>query len=397
MRRALILLSGLALLAAGPIAGAADETWSRQATGWSNGPIEHRLTIPLEGTGVGGTIHEGFLYVSTFRSFSIYDVSDPALPVLRSHVPLGVQLINEGPVTNGEILLLNDDPNRTLHVWDVTNKSLPVKLSQITVPTPAHIWTCVNDCAYAYGAGGGVVDLRDPASPRFVRDWRQIAPIRVRHGMGQGAPGTVFTGSLPQYVLGVEDPEAPEVLAQIEPPTTFFTGNLGSGESLVSYVDWPREGRDRVALATLETPFSGACNENSGGLVAYDTAGWEERRTFRVADVFRITETGIPSQGLVPENAVGCSALGLDAHPAFSKGGVVAVGWAENGVRLFGVDKKGRIEEAGGFMTDGTEAFMPIWADAETLYVIDTARGIDVFHVDTGDLAPAKARGRGTR
>ena len=397
MRRALALLAGLTLLAVGgPTAGAADETWSRQPTGWSNGPIEHRLTIPLDGTGVGGTIHEGFLYVSTFRSFSIYDVSDPALPVLASHMPLGVQLINEGPQTNGEILLLNDDLTRTLHVWDVSNKALPLKLSQITVPTPSHIWTCVIDCAYAYGAGGGVVDLRDPAVPRFVRDWRQIAPIRVRHGMGPGAPGTVFTGSLPQYVLDVEDPEAPEVLATIEPPTTFFQGSLGSGESPVSYVDWPRGGRDRVALTTLETPFSGGCDETSGGLVSYDTAGWKGRRTFRVADVFRITETGDPSQGLVPENAVGCSALGLDSHPAFSKGGVVAVGWAENGVRLFDVDKKGAITEAGGFMTDGTEAFMPIWADAETLYSIDTARGIDIFHVEVDELAPSKrARGPG--
>lgn len=395
MRRALALLGTLTLLAtAGSTAGAADETWTRQPTGWSNGPIEHRLTIPLEGSGVGGTIHEGFLYVSTFRSFSIYDVSNPALPVLRSHVPLGVQVINEGPTTNGEILLLNDDPTRTLHVWDVTNKSLPLKLAQIAVPTPSHIWTCVADCAFAYGAGGGVVDLRDPAAPRFVLDWREIAPIRTRHGMGPGVPGTVFTGSLPQYVLDVRDPDAPQVLAEIEPPTTFFQGSLGSGESLVSYVDWPHGARDRVALTTLETPFSGACNENSGGLVAYDTADWRETGTFEVADVFRITESGDPSQGLVPDNAVGCSALGLDAHPGFSKGGAVAVGWAENGVRLFSVDKKGEITEAGGFIADGAEAFQPLWADAETLYVIDTARGIDVFHVDVDDPAPSNPQGR---
>ncbi|MGH2655518.1 MAG: hypothetical protein ACRDIZ_02255 [Actinomycetota bacterium] len=371
--------------------GSAQE-WRRDPTGWADGPIRHTLNLPVGGAGaIGGTLHESFLYVTTFTSFAIYDVSNPALPVLQSVTQLGPTLINEGPVTNGEILLISNDATQNplrqeLQIWDVTNKRLPLPVSSITLPTPEHIWACVDDCAYAYGAGGAIVDLRDPSAPRFVRDWREIAPIRVRHGMGTGAPGIVFTGSLPQYVFNASAPEEPEVLATIEPPTTFFEGNLGSGESLVSYVDWPDGGRDRVALTTLETPFSGGCNENSGGFVTYDTQAFENRGTFQIADVFRITETGTPDQGLQPDNAVGCSALGVDSHPGFRRGGAVAVGWAENGVRLFGVDKRGGINEAGGFIADGAEAFMPIWASEEVLYVVDTARGLDVFEVDVAGL-----------
>lgn len=335
-------------------------------------------TVPFEtGTAVGGVVHEDHLYVSTWRSFSIYDVSDPTDPVLLSLTPLTAQRINEGPSTNGEVLLLADDSNGMLQVWDVRDKTAPVLAAEVAHDNPDHIWTCVLDCGYAYGSGGTIVELSDPSSPAIVGDWSETAPFRAPHGIAEVEPGVVFAGSLPQYVLDArQNPANPSVVVEVEPPTTQFT----LGESPVSYLQWPG---GRFALTTLETPFSGPCSEDSGGFVTYDTAGFQGTGTFAVADVFRITQIGLPPGGGTVANAVGCSPLALDAHPGFDRSRTVAVAWTEHGVRLFTVDKQdGDIVETAGFLAHGTEAFVPLWAAADVLYVVDTARGLDVFRVD---------------
>ncbi|MGH2740542.1 MAG: hypothetical protein ACRDH6_08700, partial [Actinomycetota bacterium] len=266
------------------------------------------------------------------------------------------------------------------------DKAAPAMLASVSPPGPEHIWTCVSSCAFAYGSGGSIVDLSDPAVPEFVGDWQEGAPARGVHSIAEVAPGLVFTGSLPQYLLDVGDPLAPVVLAEGEPPTTEadapFVVIGPAPESLVSYVEWARAPKERIALTTLETPFSGPCNERSGALVAYDTRGYKKSGELRVADEFRITANGTPADGLAPANAIGCSPLGLDAHPGFAKTRLVAVGWAEHGLRLFRVDKEGAIEEAGGFIGHAAEVFTAVWADEETLYVIDTTRGLDILSVD---------------
>lgn len=360
---------------------ASEEPWRLTPAGWAKGDIEHVRTVPFEtGTAVGGVVHQNHLYVSTWRSFSIYDVSEPTDPALISITPLPGQLINEGPSTNGKILLLADDLDGILQVWDVRNKTEPVLAAEVVHESSDHIWTCVLKCTYAYGSGGTIVKLADPTEPVIVGNWGDVAPFRNPHGIAEAAPGVVFVGSLPQYVLDArKNPARPTVVAKVKPPTTQFTGLFGGGESLVSYLRWPR---GRFALTTLETPFTGSCSENSGGFVIYDTEGFKKTGKFRVADVFRITQNGPASDGNSVANAVGCSPLALDAHPGFKKTRTVAVGWAENGVRLFTVRKvNGSIVESAGFMPHGTEAFAPLWASEDILYVVDTARGLDVFRV----------------
>jgi hypothetical protein len=374
----LLVVAISAIVGTGSPFAQAQQPWQLTPAGWAKGEIEHLGTLPFEtGTAVGGVVHEDHLYVSTWRSFSIYDVSDPTSPQRLSTTPLPVQVINEGPATNGEVLLLADDLDRVLRIWDVRDKRAPVLAAELPHQNPDHIWACVLDCTYAYGSGGTIVELTDPTAPEIVGNWRAIAPFRARHGIAEAEPGVVFVGSLPQYVLDArQDPANPTVVVQVEPPTTRFL----LGESPVSYLQWPR---GRFALTTLETPFSGPCTESSGGLVTYDTEGFEGTGTFAIADVFRITQSGLPSEGKVLANAVGCSALGLDAHPRFQTSRTVAVGWAENGVRIFTVSRNdGSIVETAGFIAHGTEAFAPVWASEDILYVVDTARGVDMFHVD---------------
>ncbi|HWC32114.1 MAG TPA: hypothetical protein VG709_03200, partial [Actinomycetota bacterium] len=69
-----------------------------------------------------------YLYVAGWRSFSIYEISDPARPVHQSTTPLGFQLYHEDVDSNGKILVLAENlqgPAARLHVWEVTNKQTP--------------------------------------------------------------------------------------------------------------------------------------------------------------------------------------------------------------------------------------------------------------------------------
>ena len=384
MKRLAAIILTAALIPAAP--AASQVLWERQPTGWSMGPIEHLRTIPVEaGSAVGGTVHDGYLYVTTWRSFSIYDVTNAAKPELVSVSDLGPQLINEGPATNGELLLLsNDAVTGALEVWDVGDKSAPELLGETTTPRADHIWTCVLDCSYAYGSGGSIVDLSVPATPAVVGDWRQVATVRATHTIREVAPGRVLTGSLPMHYLDASDPRSPVRLATVEPPTTrpSRTLPLGAPEAISGHLDWPGESTDRFALTSLETPFSDSCNQDSGALVTLDSGGHEETGAFSVADTHRITANGAPIFGQAPANALGCSPLGVDAHPDFARSRVAAVSWFESGVRIFHVAVDGELIELGGFIADGTESFMVAWGSRDILYSIDTARGIDVFRVD---------------
>lgn len=386
MKRSITLLALCAVLAL-PVAPVAGESpWRRGAGGWAKGPVELVRTIPFEaGTAIGAVLHDGYLYVTTWRSFSIYDLANPAAPRLLSVSDAGPQLINEGPTTNGEILLLSaDTTGGVLEVWDVRDKQAPSLLSTFDPPRNDHMWTCVLDCTYAYGGAGSIVSLADPADPAFVGDWRDVATIRLAHTIEEVSPGLVLVGSLPMHLLdGRQDPAAPTLVASVEPPATRPSRTLPAGlpESAPGDLAWPGSGSDRFLIASLETPFSDACDERSGAIVTYDTAGHAASATFELRDEYRITTNGLPSDGQAPRNALGCSPLGVAEHPSFSGSGLVAAAWFEHGVRFLRVGPGGAVREAGGFIGDGTEAYVVRWADRRHLYVIDLARGIDVLRV----------------
>lgn len=401
-------LAGLAaavlLVAATPAGGASDgETWEPSAGGWVSGPLRYVTTVPTEaGTAIDAVRHENLLVVTTWRSFSLYDVSSPLAPQLLFVALLPGELLNEEPQTNGEILLLSRDqsPEGSLDIWDISDPVNSHPVASWSPPLREHIWTCVLDCRFAYGSSNGqIVDLSQPEVPVVVGNWMDVAPVERTHAIDEVAPGIVMTGSVPLYVLDARsDPVNPQVLAVAEPQTDGRSAFLIAPESAQpASVGWPRvprgqpaEGRaatpeafDRFALVSTETPFSGNCDEHAGGFATFDTRGWEETGAFDPVDDYRITSNGPPSEGSALVNVVGCSAFGLAAHPHYrSDHRVTAVAWMEHGVRLLSVDADGLITEIGGFVPIGGTAAQPVWVDEETLYVIDLQRGIDILRYE---------------
>lgn len=383
-RLAVAVLGAALLLPASPSPAAPE--WEAVAGGWVSGPVEYVSTLPIDAGGGVGAVRAGkHLYVTTFRSFSIYDVSDPTAPQMLSTTPSPAHVFNEQPDTNGKILILTRDyPDTTLEVWDVTDKAAPTKLADVALPKPDHMWTCVLRCRYAYGGRGTIVDLRNPSVPEIVGDWTDGLVIERFHAIEEVAPGRVLTGTRPVFYLdGRKKPSKPRVLV-----TQPLAESPGSGPGLAAvnpppaFVDWPVNATHRYALISTETPFSGPCSERSGSFATYDTRKWRKLHSFKEVDRFQISEPGgVYSEGRAPYDAWGCSSYAFDVAPDYARSGRVAVAWFENGMRLLGVDARGKLTEVGGFIPVGGSTSQPIWLDDSTLYLVDIYRGLDILTV----------------
>jgi hypothetical protein len=378
------LLVAALVVPAGSSSAAPD--WEAVPGGWVSGPVQYVKTLPIDAGGGVGAVRSGkHLFVTTFRSFSIYDVSDPTDPQLLSTTPSPAHVFNEQPDTNGKVLILTRDyPDTTLEVWDVTDKAVPAKLADVPLSKPDHMWTCVLRCRYAYGGRGTIVDLRNPSVPQIVGDWTDGLVIERFHAIEEVAPGRVMTGTRPVFYLdGRKDPARPRVVL-----TQPLAEAPGSGPGLASvapppaFVDWPGNATDRFALVSTETPFSGPCSERSGSFATYDTRGWRRRHSFKEVDRFQIsTPGGNYTEGRSPYDTWGCSAYAFDVAPDFAASRRVAVAWFENGVRLLGLDDRGKLAELGGFIPVGGSTSQPIWLDDSTLYLVDIYRGLDILTI----------------
>ncbi len=397
MRRVILaaaLASAMALSGSIGVAAMPGHEWRVSPGGWASGSVEHIRTVPFEaGTGIDAVLHGKYLYTTTWRSFSIYDVSNPLSPELLSQTPTPGQLINEMPQTNGKLLLLsNDNVGRTLDIYDVTDKRAPALIGQYRDPSANHIWVCILDCEYAYGGRGSILDLSKPANPVLVGDWSQARTPRPTgfHSLEEVAPGLVLTGSLPILYLDARtDPAKPALLAEIQPKTSTpprpYVIIGGAPVSLPARVDWPTDATSRHVLVSIETPFSGDCADHSGGFRTYDSDGWDQEGFdgFELADEYRMVNgKGLPNEGRAPVSLFGCGAYGMDANDSYEKNGLVATSWFEHGTRVLRVGDDGKIAEVAGFVGHGGNAVRPLWRNDEVLYVIDFHRGIDVLYVN---------------
>jgi hypothetical protein len=74
-----------------------------------------------------------------------------------------------------------------------------------------------------------------------------------------------------------------------------------------------------------------------------------------------------------------CTAHWFEEHPGFRNGGYVAGAFYDHGTRFFEVSGKGKISEAGFFMTYAGQASAAYWITDELVYVVDYNRGLDIL------------------
>src|SRR3954463_3372312 len=129
------------------------------------------------------------MYVSTGKGLSVFDVSKADDPQRVGFLPLP-HFENEDVDAAGNIVVISNDPSEgigLLYIIDVSNPATPMIKAimpngitgKSTVNDPlgnssrtGHIANCLQQCKYLWltGTDQGVVviDLRDPANPKFV-------------------------------------------------------------------------------------------------------------------------------------------------------------------------------------------------------------------------------------
>jgi hypothetical protein len=323
-------------------------------------------SIPLEADAAGARLLGKTFYVITSHGLSIYDVSNPALPLPLGHHPLPQTPIleREDVDTNGKILVTGQSYLGVLYVFDVSNPRLPVLLSRLSGAAD-HTQTCVLDCTWVYGSEGTIVDLRDPRAPKKVGDSGIDG-----HDVTEVRPGLVATATRPiRYLDARKNPAKPRELA---------SGSVNRGGYYVHGVEWPRAGADRWLLAGTEE--SGCSTPEDGAFIVMDTKNHERTRTFRQTSAYHLVP-GPATEGKGQVNLF-CGHW-FKQHPKFRDGGLVAMAWYGFGIRFFEVSKTGTIAEKGYFVPLVGQHSSVYWLDDTHLLALEYgSRGIDILTFD---------------
>ena len=201
----------LALAAAPP--GNAD---GPSAGGLSTDNVEFVRNIPLSTNGVGGRLIDGWFYTNDQNKIMIFDVETPEDPQLTGVLPMPQEwlLSREDLDGNGEILVVPNTVSGVLYIVDVEDKSNPTIIAELS-GGQSHTTSCILQCKWAYNSNGQIIDLRDPANPKVVKQkWGDGMPTNSGHDVEEIAPGIVLTASQPIMLLDArKDPTHPKLLA----------------------------------------------------------------------------------------------------------------------------------------------------------------------------------------
>ena len=350
------------------------------AGGVTSDNVEWVAYVPFDvATATGATIIGDYMYVTSWRNFSIYDVSDPLAPAQVADVPLGFMMENEDVDSNGEIMLFSEqnfvaggtNPPNALHVWSVEDKSNPVEIG--TLPGAGeHTMSCLDNCKWAYGSDGNIIDLRDPTDPKLLPNkWTDGLQISSPHDVNEVAPGRVMTSSDPLVVLDTTNPAKPKVITTSEPNGEFIHSSK-----------WPSKGKDRFALTAGETWLPGAdarCDSTSGAFTTWSTTGWQRGTPFKKLEVYR-PKSGTYTDGSPPSGTTfGCSTHWFEHNPTFKNGGIVGVAFFNQGAHFLRVDNKGGISDEGWFVPHAGNSAAIEWPTNRVAYSIDLQRGFDIL------------------
>ena len=369
------------------------------------------------GTAGGHPSADGKLfYLTDPRGVYVYDTTDPASPTLLDSVAiyqsgLGAALAQEDPDTNGKILLVDGatTPHGTaaLQVVDVSDPRDIKIVSSVAVTD--HTWECVtgidatgaeNNCAFAYGRTGHIIDLRDPAAATLsTKTWRQpVKYTAYTHDLTEVRPGLVMSAGATNILMDTKDPLNPVKLTAIDQRTRFTALGYHS-------VEWANGGRDPFVVMGTEiapTPGTGGMSAGSdckgdnsvietwdateiiAALDAYEAgtpvAEAFATAAFRKIDTFSVNGRGLFLDGAAPGNVLYC-AHWMEQHPNFANGGLVTVSYYDRGTRFLKVDAAGKMSEVGWITAAEGYSGSSQWMPQDVVYIMDYRRGLEVVRL----------------
>jgi hypothetical protein len=341
-------------------------------SGWSSDTVDHVKFVPFEvGSATGARVVGKYLFVTSWKNFSIYDIKDPMNPALLSTTPIGFMFENEDVSVSPDtryLLFSESLPGNALHVWDLQSKTSPREISTLQ-NAGDHTTSCLFSCQYSWGSNGTVSDLRRKDAPKIIGNWTSKLPGHSHHDETEVKPGYVLTSSQPIMFL--------DATKSVVKPALLAVGKNDDGRFIHSAL-WPNHGADKFMLAGGETNFTARCNGDNGRFSVWDTTGWQKSHKFRMTDDYQYVN-GTYTDGSPPLNGMGCSSHWFQEHPTFHNGGLVAVGSYEHGTQFFIVTPQGKLNRSGWFVPFGGATSAAFWITKDLVYTVDYSRGIDIL------------------
>jgi LVIVD repeat-containing protein len=407
--------------------------------------VEPLATLPVPNP-IGARFRDGFMYVTTTEGLTVYDVTEPELPVPVGALPLP-HFENEDVDLGGNILLVSNDPSEgvgVLYVIDISNPRAPVLKSAMPngfietgvpgifgLPEPqeagiGHTASCIQGCRFAYLAGTSrgiqIVDLRNPANPRKAGRFVPAITGFATHDVQVDGDGLAWiVGADGSAAYDVSRPLKPRMVMRTDeriknsgqlgfpgPDPVFGIG--GEGETPIDLIHHdslrfgggrfrPRPGKTYPAGGTgsvvgiVEEDYNRPSCKGAG---SFQTWGITRKRTSTGArklvllDLFTTElDNLVQGKGWAPVTGL-CS-----AHYFDQRAGLVAIGWYEEGTRFLDVRNPSGIRQVGYWVPTKGETwsvlFPPTDPTGEIVYALDFARGIDVLRFDRGDRRVRRA------
>lgn len=391
--------------------------------------VDYLGRFPEHWGSAGGRPHGDHYYLTDPRGVFIFDITEPESPELVGQLDLfqqtlGAALAQEDPDTDGNILLVDGSPQPVgtaeLQVVDVSDPTDPSIIGSVDVTD--HTWTCVsatdgdelNECAYAYGRTGHIVDLTTPSQPVLLdHTWRERVNYGgsgnspYAHDLTEFRPGLVMSAGADAILMDTTDPAEPIRLASIDQADRWSKFGYHS-------VEWANGGTDPYVVLGTElappgrTEAAGSdCDSEQSVIETWDARDvvaalevWEdgEKTPTRAEEVFTDVEftridtfdaagRGIFLQGGAPAHVLYC-AHWMDLHPDFDAGGLMAVAYYDRGTRFVEVADDGTMSEVGWMVPAEGYAGAPRWVSDDVVYVSDYRRGMEVLR-----LTPEEATG----
>jgi hypothetical protein len=358
--------------------------------------------IPIDSPGVSARVvnvgGQARLYVAGVKGLTIYDLTDPTLPVPMGTTPLPNWQNEDVEVSaDGKTVLIANDVAGTSYLIDATNPNVPVVRGNI--PGTEHTISCADpQCLWAYGSSGRSYDLSNRAAPRRSSfGWGQFLGVQRSssvHDLFLDETGLMFVDTSPRMIIDPrEDPEFPKLVT---------TGDVPADKRLAYQhnsirpraSEWtPRGPSDtgtalrpgELLLVNGETNTTLTCGAGSGPFATWSIRDYDKGAQMKPLDVFRPVN-GTWTDGNPRVNA----GLGCSGHWFTERDGLVAAGWFEHGTRFLDVNPTtGKITEVGFFQPVVGSASGAYWVTDEIVYVVDYERGLDILRFDRSAPRPS--------
>ena len=385
--------------------------------GFTSSNVSYAASIPT-GAGVSARVvtvkGQRRLYVSSAHSLTIYDITNPALPVPLGALPLynweneDIAVSKDGATT----ILTEFESTLYLHVVDTSNPATPILRGSLVLDG-SHTAECADvHCNYLFASNGKTYDIRDNGGPiptsrtpkalPKAKWWSTQVGAGTAHALHQDAAGYWIADENPLVMF-----RAPNPLHLVRITSGAVTKNTAYQHNNVrpaadKYV--PRRPGDHskllrpgeMLMTEGETNFKPQCDSGSGAFSTWSMVGWDKGKPMKQLHVLRPVN-GSYTDGNPAVNALGCSGhwftVREDSPGRYRGDYLVAAGWYEHGSRFLAVNKKtAQINQVGFFQPVRGSTSAAYWIPGTNyVYVVDYQRGVDILKFDPTAPPPSAA------